>query len=189
MIVIFDGPQLAGKTTLIQELCKKKPGKVIKFPFAQVSKEFEIDDNAGLKGLQLGKDLGMLEILTKVGLKDKNIYIDRGFLSSAYYSLAKNRMDISGVDQFISRVGQLIVNSKNLIKVVWVSPVDPFPQTREKKDGFDGLDAGGPDTLSESYIYQAAEDQLGKENFIFFENNFLDPLKETVNSLIEKLNF
>lgn len=186
MIVIFDGPQLAGKTTLLKEVCRKKPGLVIKFPFTQVVKDFSLTNVDTLKGLQLGKDFGMFEVLANLENLKGNVYLDRGVLSSAYYSLTQKRMSILEVSTFISRIKEKLLNSQNMIKLVWVHPIGQREITRDKRDGFDGLDSIEPETLAESFLCQKAEDEFG-DRFIAFENDFEVPLKETVEGLIKKL--
>lgn len=89
-IFFIDGPQMSGKSTLIEFLEKTTNGLVYKFDFSEFFKNFNLDKSKDIWGFQIGKDFAILSLLEKINSKQK-IFIDRGPFSSIYYSLLFNR--------------------------------------------------------------------------------------------------
>jgi thymidylate kinase len=140
MLTFIEGPQLSGKSTLIDELSKLESVDIKKFPFTKYSNYFNLKTPDELKGFQLGKDLAMLYFLSK----NNKTLVDRGPLSSLYYSLFLDRMDLATIEGLLT----LIAVEFGEVRFVFVIPKNrPADLVRDKKDRFDQIEKQKSDNL------------------------------------------
>lgn len=181
MVIFVDGFQNTGKTTLV-DACKYRHNR---FPFNQYLDMFNLGKEA-LSGFQLAKDLAMM-----FGLQysKENLVLDRGPLSTVFYSLKENRYGPATNEMMVKFLKE--VNSFKGFRYVFVTKknaADSF--LRNHADGFDYLDDdndANKDALLWSIADQAAS--LGMK-ISFFENDFSRKLKQSIhdfNDLLERL--
>ena len=176
MITIIDGLQLAGKTTLINEVNKDNKFKLYKFDFSYYSKLFNIKKSK-IGPFQLGKDLSMLYFLKD--RKKENIIVDRGIFSTIYYSLLYKRLkkiDIINLFNIIEREYLDYV----FIFVIKINDVEN-ENKRNKKDGYDKLKKEIDLNVLGFIINECFERKI---KFKIFFNDFYKSIKE--NSIILK---
>lgn len=135
MIIFIDGPQCVGKTTLIDYLVNKYGFKKYKFDFSKYTKLFNIEENSDLRNFQIGKDFSMLYWLSELENSNEKIIIDRGPLSSIYYSHLLNRMNEKDLKTYFD----LISEFKNIKFILLFAKNKKEEIKRNKKDGFDNL--------------------------------------------------
>lgn len=167
MIVFIDGPQLVGKSTLIDYIKKfYNYEDVLKFEFGKFSKEFEIFTNEELRSFQIGKDFASLYYLNELEkfTSNHNFLIDRGIMSSIYYSLSLGRM----TPRDILKVFDYLENFKNF-KFIFIVSSHSNNKERIKKDGFDKL----PKELDVDVLnFMKEECEKRNINFHIFTNDF-----------------
>lgn len=175
MSIFIDGPQQSGKTTLIN-LIKDSGYSVFKFEFGKYSKMFDIKSKEELKGFQLGKDLAMLALAPR--LLDMNLLIDRGPLSTAYYSIVENRLPLNLIRKFLDEVKE---NSQGRGFVFIVPMNRPKLPNRNKGDGFD---KGFSETKEHLRILKDLINNVGLEDrVLFFANDFDNSPEENARAL------
>ncbi len=83
MFFFIEGSRNVGKTYLIEKALKDEKLNLsyYKFPFYNISQQLKTD----AKSLCIGKDLALLEMINQLDF-DKNLIIDRGFLSTVVYN-------------------------------------------------------------------------------------------------------
>lgn len=176
-VIFVDGPQMVGKSTLLDGVSKRYGLKVYKFPFSKYATlmNFGKED---LRGFQVGKDFSALYWLGQVGELGDTILVDRGPMSTAYYSLACNRMSHQQTENFISSLSEfgpsftyLFITAKNR----------PNGLSRDKNDGFDNLRKDESEVGVLEFLKKASK--KANINFIHFENDF----DISINSNLEKL--
>lgn len=129
MFVFIDGFQNVGKTTLITESGYKD----YRFGFVKYIDTFDLKDKNSLNGFQIGKDFGML-YLSNLCYKNKNLIIDRGPLSTLYYSVKENRWPS---EEYMNRYLKELSYYKN-VRFIWVTKInDNSNHRRNRQDGFD----------------------------------------------------
>ena len=165
MAIFIDGPQQSGKTTLINLIKSNGNYGVYKFEFGKYSKEFNLHTKQELASFSLGKDLAMVQILPN--LVDGNLLVDRGPLSTAYYSIVENRLPINLILKFLRIVkeyssdhGFIFIRPKNRPKLA----------ARNKDDGFDKGFEEDEDHFIQ-LVNLIKEAGLG-DRVLFFENDF-----------------
>lgn len=173
MVIFIDGPQLSGKTTLIEGV--KRATKKLKFPFGEISKDLGFSNQESvLKGFQVGKDLSALYFISSLVDKDKeDILVDRGPFSSIYYSLAKERMTLKEVSNFSEKVAEFGGD----FRYIFVLPKNRPALKRNKFDGFDGLDSF-IDPIAQHLIKVVAD--ANRLDCRLFFNDFSKPIEENV---------
>lgn len=178
MIIFVDGYQNVGKSEMVDN-CKYKHNR---FPFNQYLDELKLD----LNNYQLGKDLGM--VFMSNFIKD-NVILDRGPLSTVFYSLKENRYGDKTVEMMIRFLEQ-IKPYKNC-RFVWVNKIndnDQLPRIHE--DGFDYLDDDHDNKKEETFVFMLKLlDYVGIDVHIF-ENDFSVKLKQNYhrfNNFLEGL--
>lgn len=182
MIYFVDGPQLAGKSSLIDDLVKNKNFKKFKFEFGKYSKLFDIKGKKSITHFQIGKDLASLYWIDKIN-QEENILIDRGIISSIYYSMLLNRMN----QENISKYFDIMEEYKNF-KYIFIFPKNNLKMVRNKNDGFDNLSK-----KQDFKILNYIEKELKKRNIYFkvFYNDFNKSInqnsEELYNIIKEKL--
>lgn len=181
MIIFMDGPQSVGKSTLINYLINHSNFKNYKFDFSKYSKIFNIDKKNKLKYYQIGKDFSTLYWLDKLSKKEDNIIIDRGIISSIYYSINQKRMSEKEILNYLECLKEF-----DNFKFLFILPKKRKEKIiRNKNDGFDNLD-------NNEYDYEAVEyiNNYCKANNIDFEifyNNFSKSIEENGEKLINYL--
>lgn len=180
MIVYVDGFQNCGKTTLLEH-CNYKHSR---FPFNEYLYKFDLTDD--LNTFQLTKDLGI--VFAGQFITD-NIVLDRGPLSTAFYSLKEKRFgDKTGqvIFSFLKEIAQY--QSRAFVFVKKIN--DNNPVKRMHRDGFDYLnddeDTEKDKTLNEM-IYLARSANI---KVVIFENDFSKSIEENCtnfNKLIEDI--
>ena len=177
MIYFIDGPQQVGKTTLIEGL-KTIGMKAFKFPFGSISKEFNLTSNEAIKGLQIGKDLSGLYFIKSLVEEGTEALIDRGPLSTLYYSILKNRMTPEEITNFAMKVGEY---GKDHTYIFMVPKNRGDLASRVKGDGFDdkGLEAVSWEAVCELYNLC----QKAGLKFIILENDFARSIEENIAKL------
>lgn len=181
MLIFFDGPQQSGKSSLIEELVKKGFGKGLKFPFSKYTQEYDFILDHEIKGFQVGKDMATLYYLSNLPQPKENYLMDRGPLSTLFYSLTHNRLDAVELSNLSKEVNEY--QKKGQIKFVFVVPKNrPKLSTRFKLDGFDGLDLNSRLKSDLNQFYRFAE--YHNLNFIKFENDFSIPIEENAKRLL-----
>lgn len=183
MIIFFDGPQQSGKSSLISELSKIGFGKGLKFPFSKYTQEYGFILDQGLKGFQIGKDMATLYYLSSLPQPEENYLMDRGPLSTLFYSLTHSRLDAVELSNLSKEVNyyQKLGN----IKFVFIVPKYRPKLIRDKLDGFDGLDLDNRLKSDLNQFYKFAE--YHNLDFIKFENDFSKPIEENAKRLAEIL--
>lgn len=172
-IIFVDGSQGVGKSTLIDGICSKFPIYKYKFPFSEYTKTFNLTDRNSLKGFQLGKDLASLYFLSREGISSKySQIIDRGPLSSVYYSLTTGRMSIDEVEEFFKIISEYS-DKFSFILVVSNTPVEFI---RDKKDGFDELKSKEVDPEGALEIIVNLANKYGVRVKVF-RNNFSESIE------------
>lgn len=165
MVIFIDGPQLTGKSSLIEYLKKEYNYKDYKFEFSKFSKLFNIKKKKDLKNYQLGKDLSLTYILNSLTKDKDKILIDRGVMSSIYYSLLLKRMKYKEVIKLLD----IIKEYKNLKFVFIISKNKNINLKRNKKDGFDKLSKKQDFEILRLMIRLCKERNI---NFNIFYNDF-----------------
>lgn len=173
MVIFIDGPQLSGKTTLIEGV--KRATKKLKFPFGEISKDLGFSNQElVLKGFQVGKDLSALYFISSLVDKEKgDLLVDRGPFSSIYYSLAKGRMTLKEVADFSEKVAEFGRD----FRYIFVLPKNRPSMRRDKFDGFDGLDSF-IDPVAPHFIKVVAD--INRLDYRLFFNDFSKPIEENV---------
>lgn len=178
MIIFIDGYQNTGKTTLINN-CKYKHGR---FPFNQYLEKLSMNIN----DYQITKDLGIC--FTAQFVKD-NVVLDRGPLSTVFYSLKENRYGTL-TDEIMYNFLNCIKNHKGF-EFVWVKKINNDNQIqREHNDGFDYLNDDNDENKEQTlkrmlnicdklnikvHIFEVDFSKKLKQNYHAF-NNFLEEL-------------
>lgn len=166
MILLIDGLQNSGKTTLAQH--SVVPYKRFNFDFYLNS--FGLNDSE-INGFQLGKDLGIAFALEN----ELNDYIlDRGPIATAYYSLKYKRWhDIKKVDQFFS----CFKSYKNFAYVI-IRKINGNLSQRKKNDGFDELNDDVDPSAKE--LFEQVIKSAKKNGLIIYEfdNDFSKGIEE-----------
>ena len=169
MFVFIEGFQNVGKTTLIINSGYKD----YRFGFVKYLDMFDLKNKDSLNGFQIGKDLGML-FLSDFCYKNKNLIIDRGPLSTFYYSIKENRWNDSNyIDNYLKEIS----NFKN-IRFIWVTKInDNQKKKRNRQDGFDFINDDEEDYDSR---IKELKDYCNKYNIKFdiFKNDYSKPIKE-----------
>lgn len=142
-VIFIDGPQQVGKSTLIEGLSNKYGWRVLKFPFSKYSSLFGLSSKEELKGFQLGKDLSAMYWLSQFADCEEVVLVDRGPLSSAYYSITDKRMSGAEVSKLIKELASFGSNFKYFF-ITSCGDKDKVDK-RSKNDGFDELDLGTED--------------------------------------------
>ena len=174
MIIFIDGPQSVGKSTLIE----KSGFKNFKFEFSKLMKEFQLDESQ-IPGYQLGKDLASLYWLDKLN-PDEVWLIDRGVMSSIYYSIIHNRLSSYQIFKLFDYLKQF----KNL-QYLFIKAENQPEIKRDKKDGFDNLDKEfNKDVLSTIY----RECWSRNIPLHIFTNDFNESIEENVLDFKEKID-
>ena len=180
-VIFIDGPQLSGKSTLIQGLANKYGWKVYKFPFSRYSSELELSTKEELKGFQLGKDLASMYWIKSLGMaSDEVILIDRGPFSSIYYSLTEGRMSNELVHRFIRELSEF---GNNFTYIFVTANGRPGDLVRNKEDGFDGLDKSEENI--EAICSLSSMAFWNNLNLKLFVNDFSVSIEENLNNLIK----
>lgn len=176
-VIFVDGSQMVGKSTLLEGLSKKYGLKVYKFPFSKYATlmNFGKED---LRGFQVGKDFSALYWLGQISELGGTILVDRGPMSTAYYSLACNRMSHQQIETFISSLSGF---GSNFIYLFITAKNRPNDLNRNKNDGFDNLREGESEAGVLELLKKASK--KANINFIHFENDF----DISINSNLEKL--
>lgn len=177
-IVFVDGSQGVGKSTLISGLSTLTPTYVYKFPFSDYSKAFNLKSKESLKGFQLGKDLATLYFMGKAyTVQPYPQVVDRGPLSTAYYSLTTGRMTEAEVEEFFKIMSEMVEH----FSFVFIKPKNQTNFIRDKKDGFDRLKAleVDPDKAIETIVLLAKKYRIPLK---VFENDFSVDIKKNVNN-------
>lgn len=181
MIFIFDGQQGVGKSTLIEALAKENSGEILKFPFSLYSKDFSLQQGNGLKGFQIGKDLAFLYWLMNLPIetKDRLYYVDRGPLSTLFYSIRYGRLNSTEINKFAKILGDF---KNDQVKFVFITCRNRRGYERRKGDGFDELDSTDVNKIGDLRAYLALQEVAKRANleFISFENDFDDPIEKNV---------
>lgn len=174
-IFFIDGPQMSGKSTLIEFLEKTTKGLVYKFDFSEFFKNFNLDKSKDIWGFQIGKDFAILSLLEKINSNQK-IFIDRGPFSSIYYSLLFNRQKEEIVLKYFDYL------KKYKFSYIFILPLNRKKMKRVKKDGFDGLDEDYNKEIIEK-INKISKDKEIK--FKVFYNDFSKSIEENGKKLKE----
>lgn len=170
MILFIDGPQGAGKSTLIDYL-KKYNFKSYKFDFSKYSQAFKIKQNSQLKNYQIGKDFATLYWLKELANSNENIVIDRGVMSSIYYSHHFKRMNEKEIITYFD----LLEDFKEF-KFLFLLPKKRGEFIRNKEDGFDSLDSNEYDSDTIDFMITKANER--DIDFDIFYNNFTKSIEE-----------
>lgn len=137
MFIFIDGFQNVGKTTLITESGYKD----YRFGFVKYIDSFDLKDKNSLNGFQIGKDFGML-FLSNHCYRDKNLIIDRGPLSTLYYSVKEKRWPS---EEYMNKYLEELSSYKN-IRFIWVTKInDNTHNRRNRNDGFDFINDDSED--------------------------------------------
>ena len=171
MILFIDGPQGVGKSTLIDYLVENCNFKKYKFDFSKYSQAFKIKQNSQLKNYQIGKDFATLYWLKELANSNENIVIDRGVMSSIYYSHCFKRMK----DKEILTYFDLLEDFKEF-KFLFLLPKKRTNFIRSKEDGFDSLDSN--DYNMETVDFMINEASNRDLDFDTFYNNFTKSIEE-----------
>lgn len=176
MILVIDGLQLAGKSTLIEKL---KDYKKMKFDFSRYSREFDINPG-NIGAFQLGKDLALLYSLKSLHRKNQKIVLDRGVFSSIYYSLLYKRLN----EEDILNLLDIIQEEFNYeeIKYIFIIPKRGLNLNleRNKHDSYDDLEKEIDNNIL-NFIKNECEKR--NINLIIFINDF----SKSVNFNSERL--
>ena len=168
MNLFIEGFQQSGKTTLL----KLSPYKYHHFPFADYVKEFNIKNKREVFNFQLGKDLGILYSLENT---KESVIIDRGPISSLYYSLKEKRCTLSTIKKYVEELSKY----KNFKYLIVEKINESKTLRRNRKDGFDYLN-DEEDPEKENRMKQIIK--LFKKYNIpiyYFINDFSKPIEET----------
>lgn len=188
MVTFIDGPQLSGKSTLSTELVKRGKVELYKFPFSQYTKEFGFQNEPqALAGFQVAKDLACLHWLDEFRPDElgKWILIDRGPLSTAYYSFTHNRLTKEQLNKFWMALSYYSHGFGNPFSFVFMVGVNKPAIERQKADGFDQLRFHEDEGVGALYIKEQAK-EYGLP-FIFFENDFSKSVKENADQLYKQI--
>ena len=183
-VIFVDGSQLVGKSTLVEGLSSKYGIECYKFPFSEYTSSLNLSSKEELRGFQAGKDLSALYWLKQLSDCNKTILVDRGPLSTAYYSLALDRMSSYQTEKFIEEVSKL---SENFTYIFITAKNSPENLKRNKKDGFDGL----KDVECKPGVFSFLKHLSNKFNLDFhhFENDFSTSVEENVDRFYNLINF
>lgn len=129
MIIFVEGLQLTGKSTMIENSGYNS----YKFNFSYYTKEFNIKKRKDLRFFQVGKDMSMLYFLDKLDANEKIILIDRGPISSLYYSILLKRFKEKDIENYIKELKKYNYN------YIFFIPKNNENLSRNKKDYFDKL--------------------------------------------------
>lgn len=174
MFVFIEGFQNVGKTTLINAAGYYD----LRFGFVKYLDEFNLKERDSLNGFQIGKDLGML-FLSDFCYKTKNLVIDRGPLSTLYYSIKEKRWPS---EEYVRSYLKEISSFKKA-RYIWVTKInDNTNHKRDRKDGFDFINDD-----EENYKYRIEQlKKYCKEYGIYFEvfvNDYSKSPKENAKRL------
>ena len=173
-IVFIDGSQCVGKTTLIEGLTNRTPVKVLKFPFADYTKLFNLSDD--IRGFQLGKDLSALYFISNSDLGvDYPVVVDRGPLSTAYYSLTTGRMSLEEIDSLF----KVLSGYSDKFSFVLVTAKNQKPIERIRNDGFDELKSSEIDPEKAVSVIKELADKH-RVPVKFFENDFSVEISDNI---------
>ena len=169
MFIFIDGFQNVGKTTLI----KNSGYNDYRFGFVKYLDIFNLKDKNSLNGFQIGKDLGML-YLSDFCFKDKDIILDRGPLSTFYYSIKENRWKN---ESYINNYLKEVSNFKN-IRFIWVTKINDKEHIRRNKN--DGFDFINDDNENYENRIKDLKNYCNKYNIRFdvFENDYSKTIVE-----------
>lgn len=168
MNLFIEGFQQSGKTTLL----KLSPYKYYHFPFADYVKEFDIKNKRDIFNFQLGKDLGLLYSLENAA---ESVIIDRGPMSSLYYSIKEKRCTLGTIKKYVEELSKY----KNFKYLIVEKINEPKSILRNRKDGFDYLN-DERDPEKENRMSRIIK--LFKKYNIpvyYFINDFSKPIEET----------
>lgn len=185
MIAFVEGVQLSGKSTLIENTNLKH----IKFNFSKYSLLFNIEDIKSLRTFQIGKDMSMLYMLQFLNKKRKILLIDRGPISSLYYSILLNRFNEDDIKHYINEL------AKYNYTYWFIYPVNKDANNKEenirnKNDNFNDLNKEVNDEVLNKiknlclengikfYIYYKYFNKSIKYNSKHFEKNLKLIMKE-----------
>ena len=177
-IIFVDGSQGVGKSTLISGISTRTPTYIYKFPFSDYSKTFNIKSKESLKGFQLGKDLATLYFMSKAYTPQPYPQVvDRGPLSTAYYSLTTGRMSELEVEEFFKIMSEMVEH----LSFVFIKPKNQVSFVRDRGDGFDGLKSAevDPDKAIDTIVSLAKKYRIPLK---VFENDFSVDIKKNVNN-------
>lgn len=172
MITFIDGPQLVGKSTLINYLVDKCKYRSFKFEFSKYSKIFNIEDKRDLRSYQIGKDCSTLYWIKELANKQEDILIDRGVMSTIYYSLLLERM---GQDEILDLLDLVAYYNKDFKFVFIISKNKKEEIQRNKDDGFDYLNKDVNEEILK-FMLRACKNRGIK--FTIFKNNFSKSIEE-----------
>lgn len=190
MVTFIDGPQISGKTTLCQNLVERNKAQLHKFPFSQYTKAFGFqEDLSALNGFQVAKDLACLHWLDEFRAEPysfgKKILIDRGPLSTAYYSFTHNRLTEDQLDKFWDAISYYSHGVDCPFSFIFMVGVNKPVIERQKADGFDHLRLHEDEKDGTQYICQMAK--MHGLPFKFFENDFSKPVKDNADRLLKEI--
>lgn len=179
MFTFIDGPQLAGKTTLLMKLGSLT--QYYKFPFSEYTKKLDLQSNENLTGFQVGKDLATLYFISN--LKPTTYYpavVDRGPFSTIYYSILQGRMTTDQIKKFLEEIEKF-----NFFKYIFITPKNrPDSFVRDKEDGFDQLEASNS---AEAIDYIKEIVRFYNIDISFFENDFRKSIHDNSLELYTKI--
>lgn len=177
-VIFIDGSQMVGKSTLIKGLEEKYGFETYKFPFSEYTSALGLKSKEELRGFQAGKDLSALYWLSQFSDTDKTIIVDRGPMSTAYYSIACDRMTYLQTDRFIQELAKF---GQDFTYIFITAKNRPDGMKRDKKDGFDDLRRGEAKAGVLNYLKGLSEEF--DLNLIHFENDFSIPIEENIKNL------
>lgn len=182
MKIIFDGPQQVGKTTILNILKDemKKETKIIKFPFSEVVKSHQLlQTDKFMSLLQIGKDEMLLTLSSLISDKSYNIFIDRGPMSSLYYSLTLNR-EIN-INRYITMINEL--TKQGFVFIFIYSLNKNVMMSRNKKDKFDSLENVITDAKRDEALIKMMHFFEENSSIVFIDNDFTKPVYDNLTKL------
>ena len=121
-MIYIEGARNAGKTYLIDRYLKEFPNKffIYKFPYFLLYNKLNLGKelNAG-SYFSFGKDLDLLS-LAKANLLPKNLFLDRGFVSSIVFAILFRRARPEDMTNFIEMIKESYRDVE--INILYIEP-------------------------------------------------------------------
>ena len=121
-MIYIEGARNAGKTYLIDRYLKEFPNKffIYKFPYFLLYNKLNLGKelNAG-SYFSFGKDLDLLS-LAKANLLPKNLFLDRGFVSSIVFAILFRRARPEDMTNFIEMIKESYKDVE--INILYIEP-------------------------------------------------------------------
>lgn len=179
MIIIFEGCRNSGKTFLSKKVSEALSIERFQFDFTDYLSSLNIGSRGSKSAhfFAVGKDL-MLMQLNRDGFIQRDVIIDRGFLTVFAWGLVEKRTDLSNIKNQIKLLSDKGLTSG--VSVIYIEGENPDKIDR-KKDVWDPIEKTGSEKVSYEIAMMEMESRYPDISITRFKNNFD---QQSVNDLI-----